>query len=32
MFAIGIPMVVRAAAIVYDTVGAMTEVLREDRV
>ena len=28
-FAIGIPMVVGAAAIVYDTVGAMTEVLRE---
>ena len=29
VFAIGIPMVVGAAAIVYDTVGAMTEVLRE---
>lgn len=29
VFAIGIPLVVGAAAIVYDTVGAMTEVLRE---
>ena len=29
VFAVGIPMVVGAAAIVYDTVGAMTEVLRE---
>lgn len=29
VFAIGIPMVVGAAAIVYDTVGAMTEMLRE---
>ena len=28
VFAIRIPMVVEAAAIVYDTVGAMTEVLR----
>ena len=31
VFAIGIPMVVGAAAIVYDTVGAMTEILSGKR-
>ena len=31
VFAIGIPMVIGAAAIVYDTVGAMTEILNGKR-